>query len=466
MKIRNEFNSYVLCSRQNPFPVLLVLLAMATAACTTNSEPFSIVDFKSDEMVANYTKTFLMSGYKSDSLYSTALLAEKGDLFITTENSLFVFTDPSQTEYVIKNKKNAAYLNDKLISISIPGNDSLIQWIKTLPDNDIKSLGFIFFRSSIRESYIPCLTDLAKLNPGIGLGYEGDISEMKSLFNIFRPTLLVGASVSPNDFKILSALKSLVILDISPGDTVYSEPLPPLPVLKTLILSDINANTRITNMLSNNKQIEKLVINSAHQIDLSLLGPLDNLKELIISDVDTIINFDLIKNQKRLEVLSINGEHPTYDKLLDDLNAIKWIGFSPGVMQNEFDSFIDHHPGLEVVQIINNKNISNLQPLIKLNKLIGLEIADTLADFETLKSLKNLRYLSMPEEVLSDTTRKAELEKYLPRTRLVATQGVCLGSGWLLLLIPFVLIVTRFSGLKTHRTRNSRSGLYFRHGNK
>ena len=122
--------------------------------------------------------------------------------------------------------------------------------------------------------------------------------------------------------------------------------------------------------------------------------------------------------------------------------------FSPDVTQGDFDSFICRHPDLEVAEILNNDTISSFAPLLKLKNLYALTVTDTLTDLASVKALKNLKYLSLPSDVLDDKLVREELEKLLPDTRIVANEGFCLGSGWLLLLVPLVLFFRFFSGRK------------------
>jgi hypothetical protein len=140
--------------------------------------------------------------------------------------------------------------------------------------------------------------------------------------------------------------------------------------------------------------------------------------------------------------LSVEGHKAGNDPAMKDLSHLRWLSFYEDATQDDFNSLIKWHPDLEVVEIINNDAISDLQPLLKLRKLSGLTITpDTITDLPIVKSLKNLKYLSIPTGVFADSTLNAELLKSLPRTRIVANEGVCLGSGWLLLLIPIILIL-------------------------
>jgi hypothetical protein len=125
--------------------------------------------------------------------------------------------------------------------------------------------------------------------------------------------------------------------------------------------------------------------------------------------------------------------------------------FSTATTQVEFNTFIELHPELEVVEIASNREITRLQSLLSLKKVIGLTISDTLTDIATIKSLKNIKYLSLPDKILKDSLLKADLKRLLPNTKIVANHGFCLGSGWLLLIIPLILLFRTLSHRKSER---------------
>jgi hypothetical protein len=149
----------------------------------------------------------------------------------------------------------------------------------------------------------------------------------------------------------------------------------------------------------------------------------------------------MIKEHKRLEVLNPFWDDFRYDITEKDLPSLRWITISSLLPQGAFESLITSNPNLEVVEIIKNSNITNLQPLLSLKNLYGLTVVDTLTDITTIKSLTNLKYLSLPDGIMNDSIKRAVIRKALPGTVLAANEGVCLGSGWLLLLIPFVMIL-------------------------
>ena len=149
--------------------------------------------------------------------------------------------------------------------------------------------------------------------------------------------------------------------------------------------------------------------------------------------------------------MSVSGKKLNNALILKELPAIRWLSFYEDATQDEFSSIIDAHPDLEVIEIINNDEINNLQTLLNLEELTGITLTDTVTDLNTLEKLRNLKYLSIPDYVFNDTVLKAELQKALPETIIVANEGVCLGSGWLLLIIPLILILRVFTQQKSRK---------------
>lgn len=445
MKSPNNFFVRYRYLRDHSFYSFSLALILLFTSCATKPEPYSILEFTGIDGVNNYSKSFFLTVSKSDSINPAVIMGSKGDLFMCGD-FIFLYNDTSpQNRFSCKYLDKVQYVNDKICSIEIPNDDKMIPWFKNINGMDFSTLQFINSGPKMPESYLPYLTELAEIKPDAGLNFGGNFRDMAPLLKIFKPRYIVGAELLPSDYDILSGLTSLEILMISQEDSAIIDPLPSLPALKQLFLLESDKDlTLANNLLINNNQIERIIIQKEGSVDLSILKPLDNLKELVISAADTILNFDLINEHKNLEVLSITGEDPAYDPAMIRLPFIRWMTFSPKITQQKFNTFIGTHPDLEIIELIKNDTISSLQALSNLHKLYGLTISDTVTDIASIKTLTNLKYLSLPEDFLSDSLNKIELQKSLPGTRIVANVPFCLGSGWLLLLIPVVLIIKFF----------------------
>ena len=459
MKNPNIFNlrfRYLSCCH---VIVLFTGLILFFTSCKTGTGPFTILEFTGNGAVLNYSKSVLKAGYEPDSANPAAVLGSLGDMFMFNAEKIFIYNDTSsKNRFYFEFDDRMLKVNNKINNISIPDDEKVIPLFEKIDGKDFSALQFIEIDSKLPESYLPYLAKLAEIRPDAGISGMDNFKDMADLLKIFKPRYIVGPELQKGDYDILSGLKNLEILAISLEDSAVYGPLPYMPELKQIFLTDINDDIVLTDFLKNNKQVRRILIQKYGSFDLSMLKPLENLKELVISGFDTILNLEQVNDHRNLEILSIicdeKGDGPDFNPDLIRLPSLRWMSFGPVVTQEGFSSFVNAHPDLEIIQLIHNEKIRNLKALSKLRKLSGLIVTDTVSDIASIKKLSNLKYLSLPDNFLNDTMNSAVLQKSLPGTRIVANTPFCLGSGWLLLLIPLVLII-RFSG----RQQRKRSGM-------
>jgi hypothetical protein len=435
-----------------PNAYLSILLFLFFTSCSIKHEPYSLFEFKGGEQVGNYSKSLLLTSNKADSINPVVSLGEKGDLFMFGDYMFLMNDTATQKRFSLIYSDSVLYVNGKIYSIDIPDNDHMKPWLKNVKDLDLSAFELINIESKIPDSYLPDLVDLAGLRPDAGLIYNDEMGDMAELLKIFHPKFIGGPKFRKSDYDLLAGLNEIKILMVSPEDSLIAGPLPSMPSLEQLFLTEMNGNKVLPNdLLNNNKQIKRVVLEEPGNFDLSILAPLDNLKELVVAGADTILHFDLINNHKKLEVLSIATEKRVYDPSLIKLPSLRWLLIPSFVTQKEFSFLTDNHPNLEVVELFRNDTINSLLPLSNLPKLVALTVMDTITDIASLKKLTNLKYLSLPGKCLKDTLLTADLHKSLPNTLIVANEGFCLGSGWLLLLFPLVFVF-RFLAVRKKQT--------------
>jgi hypothetical protein len=94
-----------------------------------------------------------------------------------------------------------------------------------------------------------------------------------------------------------------------------------------------------------------------------------------------------------------------------------------------------------VVELIDCWEINDLDPLLKLPKLQTLVLQLEKEQLTMIDSLVQLKLLILTNEIFDDNPEWVkELSSSLPNTTIVPGSGLCLGSGWLILLIPFILL--------------------------
>jgi hypothetical protein len=78
----------------------------------------------------------------------------------------------------------------------------------------------------------------------------------------------------------------------------------------------------------------------------------------------------------------------------------------------------------------------------RLPRLKALYVLDKKADLTPLFGKKDLAFLSINKERYDeDSVRIAELKEALPNTVIVPHSGFCVGSGWLLMAVPVLVLM-------------------------
>ena len=141
-------------------------MIIITVSCTRTPVPYSILELAGEvDLFSNYSKSFLLTAYKPDSINPAAIPGSPGDLFIADDYA-FIVDNNSSTKYSVKKLKEGLYINDKLVFLAIPDNNDLVPWFETLNDKDLSALQFIGTGSELPESYLPYLSRLAEIKSG------------------------------------------------------------------------------------------------------------------------------------------------------------------------------------------------------------------------------------------------------------------------------------------------------------
>lgn len=439
-------------------PLLLVFsIAIAIVLYILSSgndeNKYTVVKLYGTGYSYNLSKLYFTSSVEADSLKSNALLAQKGDLLLLDEIPYY-FDDVKKDSLYFENKHGDSllYLNGQLNTIIISEDANLLPWFKLMKDADISALQTLVINAAITDSYFTYIQKIAKIKPHLCLALAADDSlvsagNFEKLAGIFSPKVLV-TELPQQQFDLLSRWKDLECIYFSVEDSVVTKPLPALPLLRQLIILPDNGNVINGNFLSNNPQIEKL---TAFGQTFPYVKNLNHLDVLNLNSFDSLDLDSITEQCKNLTSLNLGGEYCANIASLDSLKQLTWLGLPEEVSQKEFDNIVLHHKNLQVLEMRGNKEVKSLQPLTQLAKLRGLVITDTVMDNRTLYEFNQLRYLSLPEQSFKDSTNMLSLQKALPGCIIVPNSGACLGSGWLLLIIPFVLVfavVLRFFTFK------------------
>ena len=434
-------------SRKNISSFVFFIIILLLWQCKGNEEEdIRLITFKGSN-VARFLD-FNTSFSALDSLGYVSLLTHKGDLLATDKFVISVSRDLADT-LIVHQLDSLLFINGNLTGISIAKNSPSLSFFNQLSEEEISHLKTIQFEMPIWDSMRPYLKKMALLNPDVDIVY---FSEMDSVADLNRNLLWVSQNFNPRallieneadsiSFSILAKFPSLETLMITVPTKVNGY-FPRLPHLKEIILLNNGDSTFIgSGYFRENPDLESLKIIDYQGVDIdwTSLNMLKKLKNLYIES-DSINLNAIYEYHPQLKFLHLGLNKQGVSNLgIFKKNKLKWLSLyqadDPFMGQNP-KVFKDSFPELEYLEFENNdslldysnfKNLKNLKYLIVSGK-VGLD--------STLHNLDHLRYLSLSDDFLKDSVNVAKVKRAMPNTIVTPNSGVCLGSGWLLLIIP------------------------------
>ncbi len=339
------------------------------------------------------------------------------------------------------------YLNDRAIGIFHSGDARSDSVIGSLSDQEISQLEYFYFLSDSIPADWSQIDRVAALNPQIGI-----ISEPPSLNDImdkFHPEFLFAGFENCTDPVIekVAACKSLksLIIKYAAADSFYKIlKLPRLEVLVVLSFECFQADefTKTFESLTLKKLILNASLSELNLNETNIFSGLENLQQLAIVGSNECVDLSGLKGLKKLESLYLVTDSVSNLSALNDNNHLKRFAFPFSLTRQEFNDFISSHQELEYIQIPYLNSIEDLSPLQNSTNLSMMVISynsDKKFDPEMFKGLEHLEYLSVGP--VKDSTSIPALRSMLPTTVINENTGFCLGSGYLLLIIPFFLVI-------------------------
>jgi len=397
---------------------------------------------------------FFGSSTETEEHLEVVLTASEGDLlYMLRDDFQFYYRynpkDGQQLSVTFDTlQMSSVSLNKKLTYIELSGPSSL-ESFSMLTDAQIQQLSTIYIHGPVSDDLLLTMKQHETALAGLGLVLEGSSGSenIKELLTLCRPELLV-----IYDWQNLpepgesSCLSNLELLWTEGELSALTKVARCCGNLESLIIASWEPETGELLPLSDLKNLRSLTIAESGLASLSEIEFPESLRDLHLVSCDTLSDINGLSGLPDLNRLGISlCPHVHAVDQLYEINKLQSLSLSPNISQNEFRKLTEHFRQLEVLELIACTEIENLAPLQALPELHTLVLQLEMEQLSMLDSLKQLKTIILANEVIEDNPEWIkELRLKLPATTIVPGSGLCLGSGWLLLLLPLVLLFRFF----------------------
>lgn len=391
------------------------------------------------DFLANYFPSFVtwMSIREDGEL--RGLLLRDGDIVAGSEDqTVFQYVASDGPVLHVTSDEWSTRLSGKIVSLSL-GSDSARQWLKSASERDLAGIRLVSTPDSLEEASLLALKRLAAVNPNVGLACES-WTALDQVLPLFQPRVLFLGGSEPDFRRGVANLRKLETLAISASDSASLDFLPALPRLRRCLLN--NWDTEEAGPLPVGiKGLKSLVVNQGGAMkDLSPLRAAPaGLEELSLLSMDEPLDLTHIANFPALRTLVLNGSEVSKGLSgLAGLKKLQRVGVPTNITQAQFATLVATHPDLRVLEIVGADSLTDLSPLHGLKRLWGLVLDSPNVNVEAVKGLRSLRFLGLGGRDATQASRDqfASIKKALPDALVVSVGPFCLGSGWILLLMP------------------------------
>jgi len=438
------------------FPVWIAL-AVVMAGCSDTSRPeLDIIQITGVSWACNVTTSYVVFGSttEAEDHLEIVISASEGDL-------LYMLRDDLQFYYRYSPENGnriavtfdtvhavSAYLNGRLSYMELSGSTSLDAF-KKLTDPEIEQLSSLHVKSSLTDDLFSTLQQHETSLQGKGLILEGDagLESLHDLLSIFRPRFLViDDSWDLPDPEESHCLSNLELLWIEGNVPALAKLASCCSNLESLIVAQWEPEPGELLPLAGLKKLQSFTIAESGLTSLSVVELPESLRNLYMISCETLSDISMLvglKNLKRMGLTQCNSVQSM--EVLRTMAYLQWLSFPPNISHQEFVELTGRFRHLEGVELIDCWEIEDLAPLQHLPELKTLVLQLEKEQLSMLDSLEQLKLVILTSEVFGDNPEWVkELRLSLPNTTIVPGSGICLGSGWLLLLLPFILIFRHF----------------------
>jgi len=433
-------------------PVSIYLLGVFSSCDRSSPREIHVLHIEGVEWACNITSSFgtFGSSYETEGENELTLAASKGDLlYMLWGDEEFYYRYHPRDGHNLSVLFDtvglvSVYLNDKLNYMELTGK-SIPAKFKDLSRMEMSQLSTLNLDESLIHDLIPLLEEHESQMQGMGLVLElgPGSDDLREWLSKYQPEFLILEDPrqlpSPgSDY----AMEGLELLWIQEYTNTLARAAQCCGDLESLILSGWDAKAGELLPLSSMKNLQNLTLAESDMASLKNIELPESLHSLNLISCTNLESVDPILSLPELCRLNLTDcEKLNRVDILQELETLRWISFPNNTSQKDFQTLSSTLNQVEFVELIGCTEITTLDPLHSLTHLNILALDLEEEQLGGLNSLKQLELLIVSDDLFDDNSDYInDLRSSLPDTKVVPGSGLCLGSGWLLLLLPMILI--------------------------
>ncbi|MBW1773108.1 MAG: hypothetical protein JRJ82_09480 [Deltaproteobacteria bacterium] len=358
------------------------------------------------------------------------------DFLFTEDDRFFLYRSSDGQSLALSGNKARTILKGRTVSLKLD-QDEAWKWLKKASPEELKGLRFLNIEGELNAQQVDQVKRIAKVNPKVGLFIEDET--WRGIARLFDPVLLIiDGGLQEQDRDILAKKKDIRTLGMVKPDYALDF-LSEIVGLQTLIIHDWDPQ-KTGPFPDNLASLHRIVLIDPVIANLSALGKQPNLFEMNIQGAKSLEDFTLLKRYHELRLLSLHELKKELDLgHLKSLKKLKWLSLPESTTQEQLVDIIQSRPDLVFLDLSGCEKITELTPLQKLPSLQYLMVNIGHTSSDPLYEMKHLRWLAVAgEKEKQEKGLAGDLQKTLLDTDVVRLEPFCLGSGWILLVLPVI----------------------------
>jgi len=452
------------------FRISVLFTLFLSAACGTIPGSMEnghyIINVTGTPMALNCSKTYYSAGhYDYEENDEVSLAVSAGDLiyFQLMEDEILCYRYQSSDGLDLSLRYDTIYqrfyLNDELISVRLSEGSSAWDWLAGADKRVLSGIRSFHISLPLSEDEIKSLDMLSGVISHPGLYMEGD-SMPAEVLTLLKPCWLIAEDLQYSTITedVKAGLKHLELLWYSGEDFIDQDFLSGLPELNSLIIENWDSTDITDFQFEKLHNLRSLSIIECDIHDLSPIVSAAGIKDLNLIFCESLKDIGAAAELPGMTCLGLTGCEDIIDiPAIIQMPQLTRLSLPGNTSQAEFMDILTSLSNVQVLELIGCNSITDLSPLENYSGLKALTLDLDVPDVHPVCQLKGLELLVLKEDFFNDSLAISEIRHALPDTRIVAGGGFCLGSGWILLLIPAIIILiilkTRLYGSSIAKAR-------------